>query len=61
MNKTKATPMGKPGDNYPQGATLTNTETTRVGGEMPPTAPLPTMADVLGYMNPASKEPKNGN
>ena len=60
MNKTK-TDMGKVGDNYPMGATLTGTEMTRVGGQMPTTAPLPTMADVLGYMNPAPKEPKNGN
>lgn len=45
MIKTKATDAGKVGDNYPIGATLTGTEKTRVGGQMPATAPLPTMAD----------------
>lgn len=45
MIKTKATAVGKPGTNYPPGATLTGTERTRVGGEIPPTAPLPTMND----------------
>ena len=45
MIKTKGTDAGKVGDNYPMGATLTGTEKTRVGGQMPATAPLPTMAD----------------
>ena len=51
MIKTKATAAGKVGDNYPAGATLTGTEKTRVGGQMPATAPLPTMADQPAYMN----------
>ena len=45
MIKTKGTDAGKVGDNYPMGATVTGTEKTRVGGQMPATAPLPTMAD----------------
>ena len=51
MNKTKAMNAGKTGDNYPAGATLTGTEKTRVGGQMPQTAALPTMADQPAYMN----------
>jgi len=51
MIKTKATAAGKVGDNYPVGATVTGTEKTRVGGQMPATAPLPTMADQPAYMN----------
>lgn len=51
MIKTKATNAGKVGDNYPAGATLTGTEKTRVGGQMPGTAALPTMADMPAYMN----------
>ena len=51
MIKTKATAAGKVGDNYPMGATLTGTEKTRVGGQIPATAPLPTMADQPAYMN----------
>ena len=51
MIKTKATAAGKVGDNYPAGATVTGTEKTRVGGQMPTTAPLPTMADMPAYMN----------
>jgi hypothetical protein len=41
MNKTKAMNAGKTGDNSPAGATLTGTEKTRVGGQMPAVAPLP--------------------
>jgi hypothetical protein len=41
MNKTKATPMGKTGGNSPAGATLMGTDKTRVGGQIPATAPLP--------------------
>lgn len=51
MIKTKAMDAGKVGDNYPMGATLTGTEKTRVGGQMPGTAALPTMADSPAYMN----------
>lgn len=51
MIKTKATNAGKVGDNYPAGATLTGTEKTRVGGQMPGTAALPTAADQPAYMN----------
>jgi hypothetical protein len=51
MIKTKATNAGKVGDNYPAGATVTGTEKTRVGGQMPDTAALPTMADMPAYMN----------
>ena len=51
MNKTKAMNAGKTGDNSPVGATLTGTEKTRVGGQMPQTAALPTMADQPAYMN----------
>lgn len=50
MIKTKGMEAGKVGSNYPAGATLTGTEKTRVGGEMPSTAPLPTMADQPAYM-----------
>lgn len=45
MIKTKGTAAGKVGNNYPAGATLTGTEKTRAGGQIPATAPLPTMAD----------------
>jgi hypothetical protein len=51
MNKTKAIGAGKNGENFPAGATLTGTEKTRVGGQMPATAALPTMADQPAYMN----------
>jgi hypothetical protein len=52
MNKTKATTAaGKNGQNFPAGATLTGTEQTRVGGQIPATAALPTMADQPAYMN----------
>jgi hypothetical protein len=51
MMKTKAMDAGKVGNNYPAGATLTGTEKTRVGGQMPGTAALPTMADMPAYMN----------
>ena len=50
MIKTKATAAGKVGDNYPVGATVTGTEKTRAGGQMPATAPLPTAADLPAYM-----------
>jgi hypothetical protein len=50
MIKTKGMEAGKVGINYPAGATLTGTEKTRVGGQMPTTAPLPTMADQVDYM-----------
>jgi hypothetical protein len=50
MIKTKGMEAGKVGSNYPAGATLTGTEKTRVGGQMPTTAPLPTMADQVDYM-----------
>lgn len=45
MIKTKGMEAGKVGNNYPAGATLTGTEKTRAGGQMPGTAALPTMAD----------------
>jgi len=51
MNKTKGMEAGKAGSNYPAGATLTGTDKTRVGGQMPATAALPTMADQPAYMN----------
>jgi len=51
MIKTKGMDAGKVGDNYPVGATLTGTESTRVGGQMPARAPLPTMADMPAHMN----------
>ena len=50
MIKTKGMEAGKAGSNYPAGATLTGTEKTRVGGQMPATAALPTMADQVDYM-----------
>lgn len=50
MIKTKGMEAGKAGSNYPAGATLTNTEKTRAGGQMPATAALPTMADQVDYM-----------
>lgn len=45
MIKTKATDVGKVGGNHPAGAPIGDTTRTRVGGTMPATAPLPTMAD----------------
>lgn len=50
MMKAKGMAAGKVGGNAPAGATLTGTEKTRVGGQMPATAPLPTMADQVSYM-----------
>jgi len=50
MIKTKGMEAGKAGSNYPAGSTLTGTERTRPGGQMPTTAPLPTMADQVDYM-----------
>lgn len=50
MIKTKGMEVGKVGDNYPMGYTLTGTEKVRVGGEMPTTAPLPNMQDMPAYM-----------
>lgn len=50
MIKTKGMEAGKAGSNYPAGATLTGTEKTRVGGQMPSTAALPTMSDQPAYM-----------
>jgi len=51
MIKTKGMEAGKAGSNYPAGATLTGTEKTRPGGQMPTMASLPTMADQPAYMN----------
>ena len=51
MIKTKGTDAGKAGGNYPAGAMLTGTERSRVGGQMPTTAALPTEADQPAYMN----------
>ena len=42
--------VGKIGDNHPTGATVVGTEMTRVGGQIPATAALPTMADQPAYM-----------
>lgn len=50
MIKTKATNAGKVGGNYPAGETITGTEKTRVGGQMPSTDPLPTMADQFPWL-----------
>jgi hypothetical protein len=50
MIKTKGIGAGKTGSNYPAGSTLTGTEMTRPGGQMPTTAALPTMADQVDYM-----------
>ena len=50
MIKTKGMEAGKAGSNYPAGATITGTEKTRPGGQMPITATLPTMADQPDYM-----------
>jgi len=54
MIKTKGMAAGKTGGNYPAGATLTGTEKTRVGGQMPTTAALPTMSDQPAYMGQAA-------
>lgn len=45
MNKIKGTEAGKVGGNSPIGATVGDTSRSRAGGQMPSTAPLPTMAD----------------
>ena len=45
MIKTKGTDVGKVGGNHPAGGMITGTEKLRVGGQMPATQPLPTMAD----------------
>lgn len=45
MMKTKATDIGKVGGNTPVGAQIGDTSRSRVGGQMPPTQALPTMAD----------------
>jgi len=50
MIKTKGMEVGKVGGNAPAGSTLTGTEKTRVGGTMPGTAALPTMADQMPYL-----------
>lgn len=47
--KTKAN-MGKVGQNSPVGATVGDTSRTRVGGQMPGTAALPTMADQFPWL-----------
>ena len=53
MIKTKATDVGKVGGNHPAPAALADTTRTRVGGQMPATAPLPTMADQMPYLTAA--------
>lgn len=51
--KTKATQAGKVGLNSPVGATVGDTSRSRVGGQIPSTAPLPTMSDMLPYLTAA--------
>jgi hypothetical protein len=50
MNKTKATPMGKVGGNSPAGATLTGTDKTRVGGQIPSAGPVPAAGSQFPYL-----------
>lgn len=50
MMKTKATNMGKVGQNSPVGATVGDTSRQRVGGQMPSTEALPTMADQFPWL-----------
>lgn len=45
MMKTKGMDIGKVGGNHPAGAPIGDTSRARVGGTMPGTAALPTMAD----------------
>lgn len=49
MIKTKAD-VGKVGGNFPAGAPLPDTSRTRVGGQMPATDALPTMADQFPWL-----------
>lgn len=42
MMKSKATDMGKVGQNHPVGAVIGDTSRQRVGGQIPATASLPT-------------------
>lgn len=53
MIKTKGTSAGKTGGNSPAGTTLTGTDRARVGGQMPSTSALPTMADQMPYLTAA--------
>ena len=59
MIKTKATQAGKVGGNHPAGAPIGDTTRTRVGGQIPATDPLPTMADQFPWLTaaPASVSP----
>lgn len=50
MIKTKATQAGKVGGNHPAPAPLADTTRTRVGGQMPATDALPTMADQFPWL-----------
>lgn len=50
MMKSKATNMGKVGQNSPVGATVGDTSRQRVGGQMPSTEALPTMADQFPWL-----------
>ena len=50
MMKSKATPMGKVGQNHPVGAVISDTSRQRVGGQMPSTEALPTMADQFPWL-----------
>jgi hypothetical protein len=50
MNKTKATGMGKTGGNSPAGATLTGTDKTRVGGQIPAVGALPAAGSQFPYL-----------
>ena len=48
MNKSEN--VAKPQTNSPAPAPLVDTSRAPVGGQMPPRPPLPTMADVPGYL-----------
>ena len=50
MNKTKATGMGKVGGNSPAGATLTGTDKTRVGGQIPSVGAMPAAGSQFPYL-----------
>jgi hypothetical protein len=46
----KSTPAAKPQNNFPPVAPIGDTSRQLIGGQKPATEPLPTMADVPGYL-----------
>ena len=54
MHKTKATSMGKVGGNSPAGATLTGTDKTRVGGQIPAVGAMPAQGSQFPGLAPGA-------